>query len=759
MTTYDDDVDTEGTTLLNRTRARAHARASSARPSRPPQLLERPVLRSASPSLLSTMLSPMLRVLLAAYCTAVLAQPSYTLPPPCPLSTYAPGDEAPAFTLQLTSGTFALPAPRGSPLLPLVLFAVDSARDPGGVLLATDAPELDKLFAVDAPARGTLLFVSHHGDGAELEAVLEARLALVPKDRADGWRARLAFGLLPVDELRKQGSPLAALLDGWQSPRLLVKAPAEQRRVGSKVATALDGVETARVDGRYECWPWPDVSKSYEVRGPFQACDPRFCPIDIPDGALLLLTNATADGGACDAEAATAWAMKEVPNAAGAMIGTPAPAVVGRGVCPERSFFPMIVSEAAAEQLGHRLDASPFLLTANYSCESGTWLGVRSDGKLATIGWRKYNAAYALRWALEHLTYLDGVEAAAGEASFELELVPARSPINAITRQIEFSPRRLREAYRSELDFTFGCPGVGDNDCGPWDRIVTATARCWPSAQPPTPLPPPLEIARYITPYRKADGRWLTSADALVGLVGNGSVDGLDVPWTCEVGMSSCCEPWLGTLTLRLFDPLSLASKGVAAPSEEGVPFAVIPLAFANSDTHFGPDYNTNRVMLFTPPVRFSRALLRVIISGHGAAAPPPLGQGCEFAPTSHAFALGPASTAPAGRMSANTSEVAFDQFMRASTELGCAVQVSGTGGGGGSMAGQHGAWIGGRNGWCPGMVVRPVSWDVTAALAGGIGPCFVQHTALSYWTDLSHASAEGCGGDIQFSGELIFYS
>jgi hypothetical protein len=103
--------------------------------------------------------------------------------------------------------------------------------------------------------------------------------------------------------------------------------------------------------------------------------------------------------------------------------------------------------------------------------------------------------------------------------------------------------------------------------------------------------------------------------------------------------------------------------------------------------------------------------------------------------------------------MVANTSEAAYDQFMRASTQFGCADKVVGLG----AMAGQHGAWVGGRNGWCPGQVVWPVTWDVTAALQAG-GSHFLAYSALSYWVDLSHATADGCGGDIQFSGALIFY-
>ena len=98
-------------------------------------------------------------VLVATLFGAVAAQEALSLPPPCPLNTFAPGDRAPAFTVALTSGAnLTVPGPPDQ--LPLALFAVDFDRDPGGVLLATDVAEIDFMLAQPPPSRGLIAFLS-----------------------------------------------------------------------------------------------------------------------------------------------------------------------------------------------------------------------------------------------------------------------------------------------------------------------------------------------------------------------------------------------------------------------------------------------------------------------------------------------------------------------------------------------------------------------------------------------------------------------
>jgi len=167
---------------------------------------------------------------------------------------------------------------------------------------------------------------------------------------------------------------------------------------------------------------------------------------------------------------------------------------------------------------------------------------------------------------------------------------------------------------------------------------------------------------------------------------------------------------------------------------------------------------------------------LIALITGHGSAPPPPVSQGCEYAPTSHAFSLEPAATAltlpfpvsssqrnamsvPASSSSravtVNSSAVAFAQYMLAGAETACADKTAA----GGVIANQHGDYRDGRNGWCPGQGVRPLQWDVSAAFGAPAGAVNVSYSALSYYVGGTHPSPDGCGGDIVLSAALVFYS
>ena len=607
--------------------------------------------------------------LLLALCAR--AQESATLPPPCALGggggSRAPGDAPPDFSFAVSGGGANVSSPASAPsALPLALFVVDAARDPGGVLLATDAVEIDRLIAADAPVAGTIAFLAQDEEGyvaRVVEPAFASRLALLPPARAAAWRARLAFGVPTVSALGAAGSALAPLLAAWQSPRLWVTAPAP------------GAVAAPRVDAFYECYQWPPAQRAFPFAGPVAACGAGGAP-SVPAGALLLAVNVTADGGACDAAAATAWARAAAPAAAGAILAAPAPAIVGRN-CDDTfvdpSFFPMVVASDDGELLASRAAQGAFNVSLNYTCESATWLAVDANGRLAPFGWRKYTEATALRWAVDELLHVADAQRNATAATSVISLMPAGSVVNSFARNVTFdSVRALRRVAGSSalLDFRLQCAGKGDNACGPWDRIFSAFARCWPSAAPPSPLTAaPVEIARWISPFRRSTGRWQSSADVLIALAGNGSSpDDADAAWTCEISSSSCCEPWLGTLDLLVFG----GAGGGAAP------FAAVPLSlFPSIDSHFGPGFNSpNRsALLQAPSAGFSRATLFALITGHGSDPPPPASQGCEYAPTSHAFAISAGGASPA--MSFNSSDIAFDQYMLAGSIFGCADKVA----------------------------------------------------------------------------------
>ena len=257
---------------------------------------------------------------------------------------------------------------------------------------------------------------------------------------------------------------------------------------------------------------------------------------------------------------------------------------------------------------------------------------------------------------------------------------------------------------------------------------MSATASCWDTSTVPAELPAPLEIGRWITPFRRSTGRWLTPADALIGerccvVPGwwrRSHAPSARADWQ-RVGRrgyavdlrayallllramgrraqprafrrrcgapSSCCRACAARprITARATGAVNRTGAGAA-------PFVAIPVVFPNTGTHFGPGYNANRTMLFLPPAAaFGRVVFFSLISGHGAFVeaqcwsgwptfgagsdpPPPVGLGCEYAPTSHAFSIGPVDS-PA-RVVANSSDVAAAQYMLAGSQLGCVDKV-----------------------------------------------------------------------------------
>jgi hypothetical protein len=679
-----------------------------------------------------------MRTLLLVLLWAAAAQEELTLPPACPYAAPAPapGDPLAPFSLLLTNGsTLAYP---GAAALPLIVFAV-APDDPGGLLLATDAVELDLMFqASPAAAPATYLLLSYSpGGGAALQAAAEARLALLPPPRAAAWRAQLAFAAQAVPQLAGAGGggALAAALAAWQSPRLWVTAA---------------GVRAARVDGFYECFRWPPAAAAYELRGPFDACGPAPAGAANVSGFVLLL----AGGCAASASQAVAWAQRAFPSAAGAVVPAAAPAIVGRScddTFADAPFFPALVDEGSGRALAAALAAAPggaLPMALNYSCAGGTALvAAAASGALAPLGWRKYTAASALLWGAQeqaHLAALAAVERGAGVAV--QALLPARTPLRAAAANVTLAlpVAALRAASGASLSFRLQCAGAGDGACGPWDRIVTASARCW-AAGAGSASSASVEIARWITPFRRSSGAWHSPADALLGLVGNGA-SGAAGQWTCEVSTSTCCEEWYGQLDLLVFPP-----PAPPAPPPPAIPFAVLPLLFPNPATHFDANFNVNRTLVLDLPPAFTSWKLFALISGHGSDPPPPAALGCEYAPTEHVFYLGAPGRAPAAAL--NSSQLAPAQYLQAGAMLGCASKVPG-----GVIANQHGDWRDGRNGWCPGQGVAPLLFEGARGALAGLRQVEVTYKAWSFWVDLSHRSSAGCGGDIQWSAALLFY-
>jgi hypothetical protein len=133
-------------------------------------------------------------------------------------------------------------------------------------------------------------------------------------------------------------------------------------------------------------------------------------------------------------------------------------------------------------------------------------------------------------------------------------------------------------------------------------------------------------------------------------------------------------------------------------------------------------------------------AAIFAIITGHGGDS-----QMCaEFCRFQHIFSIN--SGGP------NNGGLFMAEFENAATLWGC----SDSGPSMGASANQYGTWAYGRHGWCPGMAVSPLVWDVTAALSPPGGP----RNILNYKALLNgatYSNNEG-GANIIMATYLIIY-
>ena len=245
-----------------------------------------------------------------------------------------------------------------------------------------------------------------------------------------------------------------------------------------------------------------------------------------------------------------------------------------------------------------------------------------------------------------------------------------------------------------QLDFQLGCTGKFDYECPEWDHVIQLFLCCGDETQ--CSACPQLiwsernatfssieedqteercgpEVGRWMTPFRRARGRWLTDVTALRGAFAGQLAR--NAPEKCVFRMRSVTwaatgdQYWLPRLDLRIGLPPAVKKGG--PPSFP----TIFPLFGSRTfDKHF----NDRKPYVFvTPREGLASCKIRALITGHGFD-----DFGCaEFcAGISNIFDV-------------NGIEYRLD-FDGAGTQLGCTDQVSK-----GSIPNEHGTWFYGRNG------------------------------------------------------------
>ena len=124
--------------------------------------------------------------------------------------------------------------------------------------------------------------------------------------------------------------------------------------------------------------------------------------------------------------------------------------------------------------------------------------------------------------------------------------------------------------------------------------------------------------------------------------------------------------------------------------SPDVVPYEILKLYHGGK---FDKNYNSKyKDVSFNPPTWAKKVELVAIITGHGKD-----NNGCaEFCVTSHHFTV-------------NDISPNVIVFKNAATAMGCAERVDR-----GVEPNEHGTWLYGRDGWCPGQEIVPWVKDIT---------------------------------------------
>lgn len=318
------------------------------------------------------------------------------------------------------------------------------------------------------------------------------------------------------------------------------------------------------------------------------------------------------------------------------------------------------------------------------------------------------------------------------------------------TIELPYTDEELRDLgiNRMEIEFHLKCNGVLDQECSTWDHCISLQVDCSGSDEVDKSIMGSTksrrlnepggavnEIARWITSFRRGVGSFVTDATPLYPVVFLGENDTTTIR-KCTFQIQTEGEPWIATAKIRLSRSLPNTEQIVGVYDQ--LPFMSLPIVYDNMDTNFdGPSYNAGRDFTFTPPVQSKRVLIHALITGHG---------NCEFLPTSHAFKVNN------DEKMYDSSDIAYDSYMVAGTPFGCSNRTFV-----GAVPNEHGTWYYGRNGWCDGLDVKPLVFDITESVKFGVENS-INYNAKSYDVGGNVANELGCLGYILMSGHLSFY-
>lgn len=284
-------------------------------------------------------------------------------------------------------------------------------------------------------------------------------------------------------------------------------------------------------------------------------------------------------------------------------------------------------------------------------------------------------------------------------------------------------------AYDSlEIELHLDCGGHLDSLCPAWDHEVNLYLCSEGTTSHPTHCQDKAaSIGRWITPYGR-EGRWISDATAALPLLLAAAA------WneSSTLHIRTWQDQWIASMTFWF-------SKSAHS---RGIPLARMQLWQGG---HFDLGYNPSHgPMYFKPPSGTSRAMLSLLLTGHGWGKD--TANCAEFCNHTHHFRIN------------NGSELVKSHSI-AGTDHGCFEQVLE-----GVVPNQHGTWPYGRAGWCPGKHVDWWEMDVSQWLQmQGSTMNNITYRALVDGEEYdpkpaAHGNDMGFGAEIHMAAFLTFY-
>ena len=652
---------------------------------------------------------------------------------------YAVGSLAPSFsvtTIQNTTWQYKYDATLASTPIPLIVMALNP-KDSSLMTMVTDVTSIDN-FLSNSPTETNYLFVGYGDEGVSAVQKLQERfstrmedLGLSAEKKAD-WFSRLAFSAESMEKLEGKSSTLPTILHqgSWRSPYTYVS-------VNSSSSDAL--YQASRVDGDLGFCGRPSGESDVSLVYLGDACRPLH-NLSLAGNYVLITTSS------CSSTDAILNVVDQT-GADGVILMAQegeAPVSVGREASGSITQAVTSVSYEVGAALVKLFESGETSVSVSFGTVMvpGYFMGIDSERKLYQLGYWWESSMNYITLEARYLQYMTTVYERESKAGYVIPLFSDTilDPESVATIDSMPSETLMRSFETMELDMQLTCDGDLDQDCSKWDHVITLDVSCWSSVDSVRHRRlhevggDYNEMGRWITPFRRQVGHWLTDITPLMPMLFED---------TCNFTLEITESKWVASLSLRFTDTIDASTT--ATPS------VVMPVSYPNTNTDFDSvsSYNANRTVEITTPSEtgtIEKVILEAIISGHGD---------CEFEPTAHFWSM-------------NGVTVANVSFFGAGSAYGCSDQVIE-----GIEPDEHGTWWYGRDGWCDGAPVQPHLFDITEHMKlDADSSNILSYNAKSYGDDdgrweasIMHeyekptSETDGCGGYILMSTNLIFYT